>query len=83
MGWPRSSLACREKGVQNMKAFEEWYIELSTREEDCSLETQAKYKKGWEAALRWIHEYHCRGSWDDGSDLQTAIREELGVKEVI
>ncbi|KKM80777.1 hypothetical protein LCGC14_1336420 [marine sediment metagenome] len=39
-----------------MKAFEEWYILLPIKEdaEDQSLETQAKYKKGWEAALKWV-----------------------------
>lgn len=41
-----------------MKAFEKWYTELPIREdaEDFSLETQAKYKKGWKAALAWVLE---------------------------
>ena len=38
-----------------MKQFEKWYGELPIREdaEDFTLETQAKYRKGWIAALEW------------------------------
>lgn len=41
-----------------MTAFDKWYDELPMREdaEDFTLGTQAKYKKGWQAALGWILE---------------------------
>lgn len=37
-----------------MTEFEKWYNELPIREdaEDFTLETQAKYRKGWEAAIK-------------------------------
>ena len=40
-----------------MKAFGKWVEKLfkTEGEEDFSLNTQAKYKKGWKAALEWIY----------------------------
>ena len=32
---------------------------------------------GFRMALIWVHEQHCRGDWDDGSALETAIKQEL------
>lgn len=42
-----------------MKAFWKWYGELPMREdaEDFSLDTQAKYKKGWKAAFELMLEW--------------------------
>ena len=42
-----------------MKQFGKWYGKLPMREDakDFTLATQTKYKKGWRAALEWIHEY--------------------------
>ncbi len=66
-----------------MKAFEEWYNELPIKEdaEDQSLETQAKYKKGWEAALRWVMKigmhYYGNDFLTDMGDLSKPIRDEL------
>lgn len=32
---------------------------------------------GFRAGLDWIQGQHCRGDWDDGSALETEIKEEL------
>ena len=32
---------------------------------------------GFRAALKWVESQYCTGDWDDGSALQTAIKEEL------
>ncbi len=65
-----------------MKAFEKWYNELPIRE-DFTLGTQAKYKKGWRAALKEVLE-QLNVIYDgdfENSDIVEWIKKELGDKD--
>ena len=56
-----------------MKEFEKWYNELPMREdvEDFTLATQAKYKKGWRAALELVF------GWLDYSTEHEEIKDKI------
>ncbi len=59
-----------------MEHFEEWYKEYTARVDSGLdyLDAQVGYKE----ALGWILGQHCCGDWDDGSALETEIKNELG-----
>ena len=69
-----------------MKGFKKWETEDCYSREcpvtDCSevacTDCEDLREAGWRAALEWVLGQHCHGDWDDGSALETAIKQELG-----
>ena len=59
-----------------MNEFKKWFQKEKIKypyripnEIDCGM--------GWNAALKWILSQHCRGDWDDGSALETTVKNQL------
>jgi len=66
-----------------MKEFEKWWLKFEPQiDPDTYNGNEKEIRKAvarctYRAALGWVLGQHCHGDWDDGSALETAIKQEL------